>query len=157
MKEVSDTLLAAVQRVRGLENALCDNKGPNGELYKIAEVGAKQALCVWHEGRLLAKIKKYPCKTREQLAVLRAKLNQEIVEMKKAGCYDHLTPAISSFVKAADLWRPIKGADLVSQQEKEAKEKEDAKAGAEKSDSEEEEAVTAPVRKRKAPASEEDA
>ena len=77
-------------------------------------------------------------------------MNQEIVDMKKAGCYDHLTPAISSFVKAADLWRPIKGADLVSQQEKEAKEKEDAKAGAEKSDSEEEEPVTAPVRKRKA-------
>ena len=91
------------------------------------------------------------------MAVLRAKLNQEIVDMKKAGCYDHLTPAISSFVKAADLWRPIKGADLVSQQEKGAKEKEDAKAEAEKSDSEEEKAVAAPVNKRKAPASEEDA
>ena len=57
MKEVSDVLLAAVQRARGLENALFDNKGPNGDLYKTAEVGAKQALCVWHEGRLLAKVK----------------------------------------------------------------------------------------------------
>ena len=35
MEEVSDALLAAVQRARGLENALFDNKDPNGDLYKL--------------------------------------------------------------------------------------------------------------------------